>query len=388
MNEHQDKLAAECPRETMRVLPRWLQPFLTWLTGMPLSDQVPLFRSTPIIRAAGATAVTLSGVTLGVFALQSRWTYVLVPVSWLLTCSGMRDLYANIEHFCIHKRFVSSHLVNRIVGEIISLVVFAAPYDLFRRDHLTHHFTTRTDRDPDVHFLTGTGFHCGMSRKEFRRYILRTSLSPTYHLKYLYSRLVANFTAPFYRTVMTIVCASGLAIALMATEAHVLWLVLWAFPAVVPFQIASLINFHSEHRWVPNPGRGKAATARVCVGRFSGDAVPQFPPSATTLQRTGQWVRWWTRVVFVHLPYRLFILVGDQSQHDLHHRRPSADWANAAYTRRDDIAAGCPGWELGYQDLWGTLVDHLDECIIEQPAFGHIVRGAREELRPVARSIA
>ena len=92
-----------CPRETMRALPRWLQPFLTWVTGMPLSDQQPLFRSTPVTRAAGATAVTVSGVLLGAFALQAIWTYPLVVVSWLLTCSGMRDLYANIEHFCIYK---------------------------------------------------------------------------------------------------------------------------------------------------------------------------------------------------------------------------------------------------------------------------------------------
>ena len=363
-----------CPRETMRALPRWLQPFLTWVTGMPLSDQQPLFRSTPVTRAAGATAVTVSGVLLGAFALQAIWTYPLVVVSWLLTCSGMRDLYANIEHFCIHKRFAKSHLVNRIVGEVISTVLVAAPYDLFRRDHLTHHHTTRTDLDPDVHFLTATGFRHGMSRAEFRRYILQTSLSPGYHLAYVWSRLVANVRAPAYRTAMTIGHAIGVAAAVGAAGAWVPWLVLWVFPAVVPFQIASLINFHSEHRWVPDPGRGRAATARVCVGRFSGEVVPRCLPSTTALERARRWSVWWFRVVFVHLPYRLFILVGDQSQHDLHHRRPGADWANAAYTRRDDVAAGCPGWTLGYQDVWGTLLDHLDECIVEEPVFGRIMK--------------
>jgi fatty acid desaturase len=355
------------PRETMRALPAWLQPFLTWTTGMPLADQQPIFRMTPALRAAQATAVTVAGVALGVIALEGGvgWALALVPLSWLLTCSGMRDLYANIEHFCIHGRFSRSRRVNRVVAEVISTALWAAPYDLFRRDHLTHHRTTRTSADPDVAFLIGTGFRPGMTRGEFRRYVLRTITSPRYHLAYFWSRLKWNFTAPAYRTLMSCAYALALAAALAWTGAWIPFLLLWVFPAIVPFQIASLINYHSEHRWLRNPGLGKLSVARACVGRFTGDPVPVQGRDEPWMRRAGAWSIWWARVFLLHIPYRLFILVGDQSHHDLHHRRPGADWANAAFTRRDDIAGGCQGWPLGYQDLWGTLLDHLDQCIVD-----------------------
>jgi len=162
------------PRESMRVLPGFLQPFLTWLTGMPLRDQRPRLRWTPVARALAAVVMTVAGVGLGLAALSGPWSLLpLVVVSWLLTINGMRDLYAVIEHYCIHHTFARRRAANRWVGELISTVLVAAPFDAFRKDHLTHHVTTRTDDDPDVIFLRGTGFRPGMSRDEFLRYIAR-----------------------------------------------------------------------------------------------------------------------------------------------------------------------------------------------------------------------
>lgn len=351
------------PRETMAILPGYLQPFLTWLTGMPLADQKPLFLWTPGLHFWWALILTCVGVVIGIVAVGNGWVALaLLPVSLLLTTSGMRYLYAVIEHFCIHNTFSNSRLLNRIVGEVISTALWAAPFDLFRRDHLTHHHTTRTNADPDVHFLIGTGFRPGMSRTEFRRYIAKTIISPSFHLKYFSERLRSNFTGPWYRTAMSCVYAAALFGTLGATDSWMAWILLWVVPVVVPFQIASLINYHSEHPWIENPGTGRQATARVCVGRFCGDPVP-MTGAAPMIERAGAWCVWWLRVFFVHLPYRLFVLVGDQSQHDLHHRRPASDWSNAAYARRDDIAAGCVGWPRGYIDVWGTVLDHLDACI-------------------------
>jgi hypothetical protein len=123
------------------------------------------------------------------------------------------------------------------------------------------------------------------------------------------------------------------------------------------------VNLHSEHLWDDvTTVRGREAVATVCVGRFSGEAVP-VTAGMSRVGALAAWGRWWARVFFVHLPYRLFILVGDQSQHDLHHRRPKSDWANAAFERRDDVLAGSPGWPVGYIDVWGTMLDHLDACV-------------------------
>ncbi|MEM9492351.1 MAG: hypothetical protein AAGC55_24605, partial [Myxococcota bacterium] len=61
---------------------------------------------------------------------------------------------------------------------------------------------------------------------------------------------------------------------------------------------------------------------------------------------------------FVHTPYRMFVLVGDTVQHDLHHVRPSCDWAASAYERSSDIAAG----SKRYSEVWGSIMDHLYEA--------------------------
>lgn len=351
------------PRETMDVLPGFLQPFLTWLTGVPLPDQKPRWLWTPGGRALGAAIVILIGLALGVLGLSATWGLVpLLVVSWLLTTSGMRMLYVVIEHACTHNAFAASPRANRIVGETISTLLWATPYDRFRNDHKVHHHSTRAACDPDVQFLLGTGFRPGMSRDEFRRYLGTTLVSPSYHLSYFRERLRSNFAAPAGRTAMSWAYALALFAGLSATELWLPWLLLWAFPAVVLFQVSSLVNYHSEHRWPQSADSGRLARARLSYGRFCGDPVPRVA-GATLLERAGAWSMWWLRVLFVHLPYRLFVLVGDLPQHDLHHRRPGSDWANAAYARRDDIAAGCPGWSEGYTDVWGTALDHLDASI-------------------------
>lgn len=367
------------PRETMGILPRFLQPFLTWMTGVPLPDQRPVFRWSPSGRALCAAAVILAGQALGVFALSRSWSAVpLLAVSWLLTTSGMRMLYVVIEHSCTHNAFASSPRANRIVGEVISTLLWATPYDRFRDDHKIHHHSTRQLRDPDVQFLLGTGFRREMLRNEFWRYLGRTLISPRYHLGYLWQRIRVNFAAPPYRAAMSWTYAAALIAGLSATDLWLPWLLVWVFPVVVLFQFSSLINYHSEHRWPESATPGRRARARLSFGRFCGEPVPVVA-GATLPARA--WLLWWLRVFVIHVPYRLFVLVGDLPQHDLHHRRPGSDWANAAYARRDDIVAGCPGWPEGYTEVWGTARDHLDASIRdlgEQPAPGAQALAAME----------
>lgn len=357
------------PRESMRCLPGVLQPFLTWLTGMPLFDETPLFRWNPFTRTVAAVAILLAGLGLsGACWRVGGVAYLGLVPGWLLTVNGMRDLYTVTEHYCAHDTYSRMHRLDVLVGECVSTLLLAAPLGLFRREHLKHHAVPRLDSDPDVVFLVSTGFRRGMSRAAFRRYIARTCLSPRFHLRYLGMRLVANLSGPPHRTVATLAYLAALAVALTHYHGWLAWLVAWVVPVVLLFQIASLINYHSEHLWDDVASlAGREAIARVCVGRFCGDSAPG--PRAGV----GRWLAWWARVLFVHLPHRLLVLPGDQSQHDLHHRRPRSDWANAAFTRRDDVIAGAPGWPVGYIDVWGSLVDHLDACV-DPWGSPHLVR--------------
>lgn len=352
------------PREGMRRLPTVLQPFLTWLTGMPLIGQKPLISWTPYGRTGAAFVVAIAGLALTCAALNAGGWYLLglIP-SLMITSNGMRSLYMVTEHYCIHDEYSDKRWINVLIGEIVSTLVLAAPVHVFRHDHPRHHATVRRDKDPDVIFLVQMGYRRGMSKSEFRRYMLWTCVSPIYHLRYLWMRLIWNLTGPRYRIAATVAFIAATVAVMTIYQWWTVWLIAWAFPAIILFQASSVINYQCEHLWDDITGlRGKEALARVCVGRFCGDPVP----AATTgdfPQWVAQWGRWWLRVLFVHLPYRVLVLQGDLSQHDLHHRRPHSDWANAAYARRDDCIAGSPGWPLGYIDVWGSVVDHLDACV-------------------------
>ena len=57
--------ALDDPRESMRVLPRLLQPFLTWVTGKPLDGQQQRVRWTPRMRLFDTIGMLGNGVGLG-----------------------------------------------------------------------------------------------------------------------------------------------------------------------------------------------------------------------------------------------------------------------------------------------------------------------------------
>jgi len=357
-----------CPRETMRALPGALQPFLTWMTGKPLPGEAPTIRWTPLRRGLWTAIVLALGVALALAATGPVWSTspaagaALLVVAWILTTGSMRMLYVVIEHSCTHNAFAPTPRLNRAFGEIISTVLWATPYQLFRDGHRVHHTATRTMSDPDVHFLFGTGYRRSMTKADFWRYLARTLVSPRYHAVYLYNRLKDNFTAAPYRAVMAGTYLAILVSVLTLGDAWLPWLLAWGIPVTVLFQVSSLINYHSEHRWPQGTETGRLAKARLSYGRFCGDAAPADDRRSGPA-RLVAWAIWWLRVALVHVPYRLFVLVGDLPQHDLHHRRPGADWANAAYARRDDVAAGCPGWPEDYTEVWGTALDHLAESV-------------------------
>jgi hypothetical protein len=75
-------------------------------------------------------------------------------------------------------------------------------------------------------------------------------------------------------------------------------------------------------------------------------------------------------VVLIHLPTRVFVLVGDLPAHDWHHRAPrAATWPDAIYARQRDIENGCPGWPESPTEIWGLkqAINHLFEFWSSMP---------------------
>lgn len=348
------------PRESMAVLPGFVQPFLTWLTAMPLTGEAPLFLWTPW-RLVLCTAFEIAaGVAIGVVALQQAlWLSLpILLLSWLLTTGGIRMLFVVIEHCCTHHIFSSRRWVNEAVAEVISVMFWTQHYEEFKHEHATHHRVTRLSQDPDTHFLHKWGFYAGMSKDTVVKRLIRILLSPTYHLATFIERLKYSASGAWYKKLISPIYVCGMLFIVHSFDLWLYWIILWIVPVSILFQVSMMLNILTEHRWPLSDRQEKRDLEEVCFGRFCGECVP------TTVglpfhSRLWRWMKWWGRIFFIFLPYRLFVLVGDEPQHDLHHRQPTSDWANAKFARHALVSKSRIDKFGVYTDEWGSLMDHV-----------------------------
>jgi hypothetical protein len=350
-------------RESMLGFPGIFQPFFTWVTGAPHAKEVRIVKWNPIMVFIFAVMQISIGIYIGNLALSNEFVTMiaLLFVAWPIIAGGMRRLDVLLIHQSLHKKVMKSDLGNRVIGEILTTLLFRAPYDANRTEHLIHHKYPCTELDIDIKYLESTGFKAGMSKKEYKAYILKALFSPKHHFKFLYSRIKGNFfsKAPIYRLVM----AWGfLLTTLYVNQTYSLWLewlILWFLPVSFWFQCITFIYSHTEHRWwikqeLVNGKVSKEVRDRLSFGRMCGDKTPQVPISKLG-KYIYEWGRWYLRLCFLHVPYRLCVLVGDTVQHDVHHIHPNCDWSNSDYVRRDDLMNG----STRYSDVWGSVMDHL-----------------------------
>ncbi len=125
------------------------------------------------------------------------------------------------------------------------------------------------------------------------------------------------------------------------------WLVGWVMPVSIGYNISALLQFLSEHMWFCAIQGRQERRKSLTVGRFLMDPIPT---------RRVDWIVWWTRLVLLHIPARLAILVADLSQHDLHHIKPMSKWSMAAYERRD-LRNQSPEKFISYG---GSVFQHID----------------------------
>ena len=367
------------PAHSCSILP-FHREFLAHFTGKwPDGGYRPRWRRPPAWHLIKMLLSLLGGVTASTILLSSSpaW-WPLLALSWMITVYAGRSTQLVHCHYAVHGTLMGHPRYDRAVAEILSTLWLIQPFDGYRRDHVTRHHGRHfaTLADPDVQLLLHLGFRPGMSRQDLWCHLYLTLVSPRFHALMGWMRLRANFlTAPVYRRLMAGGCAAAVVAGLLLTQGWLPFMVAWVVPILPLYHIAALLQFVTEHRWLqvpqpPTPATGqetlerppahttKLLLGRLTFGRFVGDPLPShtLPPRPWLYA----WGRWGIRLLLLHIPTRLCVLVGDLCQHDWHHRHPHGDWSNACYERHCDLAAGCPGWPEPYTEVWG-----LDKAIDE-----------------------
>jgi fatty acid desaturase len=341
----------------MRRLPAFLQPFLTWLSGKPLAG-ARSWNLRPVHHLIACLVPAVAGTAVSVLAvLRGGWLLLVLPVGWLLTTHGIRKLRTMILHQCSHRNFWRRPRTDRLVGKTIGILLLSQEYDEYQREHIGDHHSNghMTMRDPTVQFLILTmGARGGMERSEIWRRLRRTLVSPSYHAKATWGRIRSHYTdtSVAYRVAFTGVTALEI-VGVTLTHSWVAFSVAWLVPLIILFNMSALLRLSSRHIF-PAPGvrrLNRDSMAAYTHGIFIGEAAPVL--GAASLAGLAAWARWWGRMLLLHLPSRLFVLVGDGPCHDYHHRHPrSKDWSNYISARAADIEAGHPGWPA-YTEVWG-----------------------------------
>ena len=354
-------------REAMAVaLPRALQPFLTWLTAKPLDSEKQRV-GRPLYHVITAFLSLIVGIVVSSYALWAGgWFLVALPFALIVTTSGMGKLQAVVYHHCAHWTVFKWRPANDWMGNFIAVLLVIKPFEDYRAEHLRHHRAKvqLTDEDEFIQFLTGRlGMQTGMPVDALRRRFLAAMFSPLLHIQFLLGRLSGCFLSAD-RAHNVRAFAFWLPIVAAVTYLGIWWpfAVVWILPVTVLFQIATALRILCEHRFPDRrtlENRGPEFICDVTIGVFPGTRPPE-PGNA----KLGAWIVWWAKMLTVHLFCRVFVLVGDASAHDYHHRNPnSPGWANHIYERHKEARSGSSRFPKNYSEYWG-LFGAIDSILI------------------------
>jgi fatty acid desaturase len=356
------------PRAIMAMrLPRYLQPFLTWLTARPAPGEAAKARNAIAI-VISAVAWTMAGVAASVLALEAPIpaAWLLLAIGLLITTSGLGLFQVVVFHHCSHGTVFRSRAGNRLAGRIISATLLFKHFDAYQREHMMHHSAKKllTVDDEFADFIFAMcGLAPSLPKRELWRRVLVALVSIRFHCRFLFRRVRASLASPDRSHNAFGIAAWALVLGLATASHHLgLFAVVWVLPVTVLLQIATVMRILCEHRFPPPhliAVRGKEFVCLSTAGVFAGSIPPSLP--ATSVRGLLHWFGWWADMLGVQLVVRLFVLVGDAPCHDFHHRRPATrKWTNYIHARQHDIDAGCPGFPLNYQETWG-LFRAIDE---------------------------
>jgi fatty acid desaturase len=349
------------PRESMRVLPSFLQLPLTLLTGRAFTGQRPL-RLSATYHLAGALASMSLGIAVSVAGLRTDgpWLLLLLLPGWAMTLHAMRNLRMMIFHQCSHRNMYARAGLDAFIGRALASVLVVQNYELYSREHVGDHHSVHhmTLRDPTVQaFLVTLGMRPGMTRSQMWRRLAGRLLSPRFHVRFAIARVRSFMHGATTGERLTAIVLYGAIVVLAAlTGAWLTVLVVWFVPLVPLFQASNTLRLCVKHTF---PGRdagerrGKAYQASLTNAIFLGEPAPAAGGAAPAT--VAAWAHWFARMAFVHLPSRYLVLTGDTVCHDYHHRHPvSRRWFDYIFARQEDVDSGHCGWPP-YREAWGLV---------------------------------
>lgn len=367
----------ELPRISVRAsylrFPRWTQPLWTRLTGKPLPNEQAWFTPHPALSLSMDVLLAIGTCAVHLYLLTSSrdWLrilgYVVAPMAMVFLVRLLRKIQVVYGHHAIHETlFRRGSRMNGLVSKGLTIFVLAQNEIEYEQEHLDHHrrsvFTTRDDADASL--LFNFGIRPGRSVAELNHNLLSTLFSPVFHLWFLKSRVMSNLRRPLIEQCLVVVWLVVLIVVMPAclgvnATAIALWL-----PLTALYQMSALLQFSTEHVWLVGaaPGVQQGVYAERCHGRFCGECVPGADGNVPSPR---VWLRWWCRTLFMHIPMRVGVLVGDLPAHDWHHLASAVghshrSWPDAIFERQRAIDSGnSAGMEE--RELWGieNMIAHV-----------------------------
>ncbi|MEZ5399795.1 MAG: fatty acid desaturase [Bryobacteraceae bacterium] len=300
----------------VRRLPHLLQPsasrMLTAITGLaPTGATAPAEATEP-----RAFALMMAAILAGLAGL-----FLPVPLAiaaGLLLVHGMRQFSSVVGHHMTHgaKVMPGPAWLRRVIYDVASAMLLLPRFEAYRRDHQRHHAYAAGPRDTDQRFIAWLG-----ARFDGVVPFGLTIVEPRFHARFLWARLRANLAeGPLARRALA-----------LAFNAAMLWSasLAWVMFAGVLYQIATLVQWASEHLWGTRPeGQAPMETSiAVTYGRL-------LLPDPGDHSLPGLLAH-----LAVYAAFRFLLVTGDLVNHDLHHLA-IGPWTHHPYVRNRLILEG------------------------------------------------
>ncbi|PHS79660.1 MAG: fatty acid desaturase [Rhodospirillaceae bacterium] len=351
------------PRQTFECYGRWVQPLITFLSGVPGRNEKPLITITPL----GAIVIDLckvaSGVSLGCLVLTlGQYVLVGLPLCWLLLVNGARSL-ASDAHYAGHACVTGKPAIDTWIGEFLSTLVLSTNMREYAPGHnMLHHGRNgiSTLEDPDARLVLALGYKPGQKMDWYVRRLFTSLVSPFYHAQYLWARLQSNFiSAHPLRLLLSWTIHGSALIVVWHFEFWNAYLLGWLVPMVLLYAISAALQFPSEHLWLREKDEGQARGdhfRKMSHGRFFLAPAPR--QNLNLRLKLFAWIIWSVRMVPLIFG-RFFVCVSILPAHDYHHRHARVmDWPMEPYLRAQEIEAGAQGY-LEYYGLWRVYIDQF-----------------------------